>query len=433
MDGNITLLCTGDLHLGRHPTRIPGELDGKQFSPKSIWRSTVQEAIDRDVDGVFVTGDIVDRENRFFEAYGPFEEGLSRLNEADIPVAIISGNHDFDVLPQLMDGVEFENVHLLGEGGEWERITFEKDGDPFLSVDGWSFPNEHVLQSPLRDYDCTSATDAPLIGLVHADLDSPESEYAPVNSSELVDTPVDAWLLGHIHKPQKHRSSDPSIIYPGSLQALNPSERGGHGPWMITADSTGIVYDEQISLASLRYDHLEVDVSKADNSKDIPPIVSDSVSEHVHNSVETGSLALLLVRVTLTGRTAAHSELVDEREAIEQQLSFKEGSLPVRVERLEVDTHPEVDLEELAKGESPAAYLADFLLSLEEGERDEDYRQLVLDSQDAMQRAHASSAYDELRREDQADRPDENDATETLKRQAKLLLDELLKQKEETV
>jgi len=430
MNDDITLLCTGDLHLGRHPTRIPGAVDGTQFSPKAAWRSTVEEAIDRNVDGVLITGDVVDRENRFFEAYGPFEEGLGRLDEADIPVVVISGNHDFDVLPQLMDGLDFEQVQFIGEDGNWERTTIEKDGDPLLYVDGWSFPNEHVLQSPLEEYDRSSPSDAPLIGLAHADLDAPESEYAPVDSSELVDTPADAWLLGHIHKPQVHRSDDPFVIYPGSPQALDPGERGSHGPWLITTDASGSVNAAQIPLASLRYDTLEVDVGQADDWKDVPSIVSDRISEHVRGIVETGSLDLLLVRVTLTGRTAAHSRLIDKQGSIEQRLSFKKDSVPVRVEQIEIETRPEVDLEEISKGDSPAAYLADLLLALEQGEGDEEHRQLVNDAQDAMQRAHASSAYDELRRENKVERADETDAIETLERQAKLLLDELLEQKE---
>ncbi|MFC7197728.1 hypothetical protein ACFQL4_28860 [Halosimplex aquaticum] len=40
------------------------------MSPKAVWLSTVQEAIDRDVDVVVIAGDVVDQENRYFEAYG---------------------------------------------------------------------------------------------------------------------------------------------------------------------------------------------------------------------------------------------------------------------------------------------------------------------------------------------------------------------------
>lgn len=76
MSEEVSILCTSDIHIGRHPTRIPTDLDGPNFSPKAIWQSTVDEAIDRDVDAVVVTGDVVDRENRYFEAYGAFEEGV---------------------------------------------------------------------------------------------------------------------------------------------------------------------------------------------------------------------------------------------------------------------------------------------------------------------------------------------------------------------
>lgn len=430
MDEDITLLCTGDLHLGRHPTRVPGDLDGPQFSPTAVWRSTVDAAIDRNVDGVLVAGDVVDRANRFFEAYGPFEAGLGRLDEADVPVVVVSGNHDFDVLPDLVDGLAFDRVRFLGADGTWERTAIEADGEVLCHVDGWSFPTEHALQSPLDAYDRSESADAPVIGLVHADLDAPDSEYAPVDSSALVDTPADAWLLGHIHRPHAPRPADPFVAYPGSPQPLDPGERGQHGPWLLTVDPTGSVTAEHVPVASLRYDRLAVDVGGAFDARDVPALVSDRVSEHVRDTVETGPLELLLARVTVTGRTPAHGALVDERESIEDQLSFTVGSLPVRVDRLEVETRPEVDLAEIASGDSPAAYLAEFLLALERGAGDDEYRELVTDARDAMRRAYASSAYDELRREGTVDRPAEDDAIERLEQQATVLLERLLEQKE---
>lgn len=431
MNDSITVLCTGDLHLGRHPTRIPGDIDGRQFSPKATWRSTVREAIDRAVDAVLVSGDVVDRENRFFEAYGPFEAGLARLDDADIPVVVVSGNHDFDVLPRLMDGLEFESVQFLGGDGTWERTAIEGNGDPLLYVDGWSFPDGRVLGSPLGDYDLSSPADAPSIGLLHGDLDTADSDYAPVRTAELVDSPPDAWVLGHVHGAEVHRRGDPFVLYPGSPQPLDPGERGCHGPWSITVGPAGGVVDaEQIPLASLRYDRLEVDVSHANDSTEVPAIVSDRITNHVRDEVPRGQLELLLARVRLTGRTGAHGELVDRRAAIEEQLSFAEGSLPVRVETLGVETRPDVDLEALAGGTSPAAYLAELLLTLDRGAAEAEYRQLVTDARDALCRAHASSAYSELRREEGTDPPGDADAVETLERQATVLLDELVKQKE---
>lgn len=431
MTDDVTLLCTADIHLGRHPTRVPDALDGSQFSPTAVWRSIVQEAIDRAVDGVLVAGDVIDRENRFFEAYGPFEAGLARLDEADIPVAVVSGNHDADALPRLLEGVEFDTVQFLGAGGTWERTAIERNGDVFAYVDGWSFPDEHVRNSPLETYDRDAPTDAPLVGLLHADLDAPESEYGPVGSSELVDTPADAWVLGHIHSSGVHRSAEPFVGYPGSPQALDPGERGRHGPWLLTVDRAGTVEATHRPLASVRYDRLEVDVGQAETATDVPAIVSDCITEYVRSAVETGPLELLLVRVVLTGRTPAHGSLVANRESIESQLSLTEGALPIRVERLDVETRPAIDIEALAGGESPAASLAELLLAIDRGTVADDHGQLVTEARSAMQSARASSAYDELRRERAIDRPDETDAIERLERQAMALLDELLTQTED--
>ncbi len=117
INDGIAILCTGDLHLGRHPSRIPERLDGPAFSPKAVWRETVQQAIDCDVDAVVVTGDVADRENRYFEAYGAFERGAVRLDKAEIPTTTIAGNHDFDVLPRIVRDLDLDNLHLLGENG----------------------------------------------------------------------------------------------------------------------------------------------------------------------------------------------------------------------------------------------------------------------------------------------------------------------------
>lgn len=47
---------------GPSPQSDPLDLDGAELSPKSVWLSTVQEAIDRDVDSVVIAGDVVDQE-----------------------------------------------------------------------------------------------------------------------------------------------------------------------------------------------------------------------------------------------------------------------------------------------------------------------------------------------------------------------------------
>lgn len=425
-----TLLCTGDVHLGRHPTRIPDHLDGPAFSPRSVWQDVVREAIEREVDAVVLTGDVADRENRYFEAYGAFEAGAIELDEADVPVVAVAGNHDSEFLPRMIEDVDLEGLHLLGAGGTWERWTLEVDGDAAVRFDGWSFPQPHVASSPLADYDLEPAAE-PQVGVLHADLGSPRSEYAPVTTSELRETGVACWLLGHLHEPGTRVESDPLALYPGSPQPLDPGERGVRGPWIVEVDAHGTVDVEQVPLASVCYDEVRVDASGAEDVQAVGSDASRALREHVQEHLEGRDVDAFLARLRLVGRTDAHGSLASAAERLREQLATRHGDTEVEVESVRVDTRPDVDLEALADGEGPVAYLAELLRALREGTASDEYGELIDAAHGAMRRAHGANAYDLLRREAGLEQPGRDDTLETLEREAELLLDALLRQKEE--
>ena len=430
-EGTLTLLCTGDLHLGRHPTRIPARLDGPEFSPRSVWRDVVRDAIDREVDAVVLTGDVADRENRYFEAYGAFEAGVIDLTEAGIPVVAVAGNHDAEYLPRMVEDIGVDDLHLLGAGGTWERWTLERDGDPVAHFEGWSFPRQHVSSSPLATYDLSERHDAPQIGVLHADLDSPRSRYAPVSASALRNTPEACWLLGHVHAPEVRIESDPLTLYPGSPQALDPGERGVHGPWLVTLESDGSVDATHRPLGTVCYDALDVDVSDAVDLHAAGSSITTAIRQYVEEKLDAQTTSVFLPRIRLTGRTPAHVQLVDGRETLEEQVATKHDTIDVHVDSVVVDTRPDVDLETLSTGDGPVSYLASLLLALEGGEPNGPYEQLVDDAQNAMEEAYRATPYNLLRRETGVTPPDRDDAVETIEREARVLLDTLLRQTED--
>jgi len=429
MTGTTTVLFTGDLHLGRHPTQVPEDLDGRQFSPTSVWEQTVSAAIQEGVDVVAISGDVVDRRNRFFEAYGAFESGIRDLMEAEIPVVAVSGNHDFDVLPRMIDELGFEHLRLLGTDGGWDRWTLEGEDGPALHVDGWSFGEERVFRSPVDEYELDAHGDVPVLGVLHGDLDAPESRYAPISTGDLTARSVDGWLLGHIHAPTIHRDGDPFIQYPGSIQPLDPGEPGQHGPWILEVDGSGSIDAQQLPMATLRYEEIEVDATGIDDPMAIAQRVSDEIESLLVNAGNIGHLEVLLPRIILTGRTAAHAELVDERGDLERQLSLDQGSVSVRPEAVEVQTHPDVDLEELEGGSGPVATLAEILLDLSTEDRSVS-PDLIQDATVAMREASSANTYTLLKREDRIEQPDEEQAREYLQAQARTMLDTLMDQKE---
>jgi len=106
------LLCTGDVHLGRRPSRVPPEDD--MLAVSYVWKRFIDAAIDRDVDAVVLTGDIVDAENKMYEAFGALERGIQQLLAADISVVAVAGNHDYDAFPRLVSALDDERFHTCG-------------------------------------------------------------------------------------------------------------------------------------------------------------------------------------------------------------------------------------------------------------------------------------------------------------------------------
>ena len=133
----LKLLAVGDMHLGRRPSRLPGELTGKseELGPTGAWARVVEEAIEIRVDAVALAGDVVEKENDFFEAYRELHRGVVRLTASGIRVLGVVGNHDVSVLPRLAE--QIEAFELLGRGGQWQSTRLEANGET-VTLWGWS-------------------------------------------------------------------------------------------------------------------------------------------------------------------------------------------------------------------------------------------------------------------------------------------------------
>ena len=246
------------MHLGRTPSRLPPDLFASELGPAAAWRRAVDTAIDRGVQAVLLAGDLVDREDDFFEAYRGLEAGVRRLTEAGIEVIGVAGNHDVRVLPRLAGHIP--QFRLLGAGGTWESVSV-CDGTDAVAVWGWSFPSSGTAPNPLQDWTFNLAAGINL-GLLHCDRDAgADSRYAPVASRDLQGARLDGWLLGHIHKPDPLSAESPSG-YLGSLTGLDRGEPGPRGPWLITVAGGRITGVEHLPLAPLRWEALDVSLDK---------------------------------------------------------------------------------------------------------------------------------------------------------------------------
>ena len=375
MNDSATILAIGDVHLGTVCSGLPDVLPddwgiaSNELSPEAALKLSVDFAIKKNLDAVLFAGDIVESTNARFEAHPPLEDAVKRLIEKGIQVVAVAGNHDFEALPRLSKLIN--GFNLLGAGGRWEVQTITKNQEPIANVVGWSFGERHVRQSPvaqlLKNPVLASASPIPTIGLLHADLDASDGPYAPIRREQLDNTGYDTWLLGHIHKPSLDGPGPPTgrrpYGYIGSLVGLDPSETGPHGPWLVRLLNNG-----NLCLAPLRWDHLSISIERLEDVEDVPDKLLSEATNFVHQlrKAQTENLPRVLgLRAKLTGASSQYEEIRKWIAGGEwKNLTRNVDGTAVFFNKIFDAIKLPLDLAEIAKGDDPAALMAQRLLTL---------------------------------------------------------------------
>lgn len=407
-----------------------GALRPEDLGPAAVWRRSVDEAIARKVDAVLLAGDVIESREDRFAAFGALEEGVGRLLEHGIPVYGVTGNHDVEALPRLAG--RLRGFELLGRDGAWDEAEIPTRSGADLRLFGWSFPRSgRVTDSPLNGL--AFEEDArPAIGLLHCDLDSSGSAYAPVMRRELDMHRLDAWLLGHVHKPDALGDSRRPIGYLGSIAPLDPGEPGPHGPWLAEIRGRGAISMEQLPLAPLRYERIGVTLEglQAGDVEELADRLSDRILKAIvarHDAIasELSNVRLVACRIKLSGRCADHRSvagLVGQGRlgALDKTL----GEVRCYVERIEDAGAAAIDLEQLARESDPPGLLARRLLAVQGGT--DEGLELIEKTREALEAVQIRSSWLALGQERQ---PDVGDL---ILRAGMRALEELLAQPEES-
>ena len=375
------ILCSGDIHLGRRAADTPAGAAG-EFTPRAAWEALVARAETLEVDAVALTGDVVDQDNQFYEAFSVLHAGVTRLVERGIGVFAVAGNHDFDVLARVADSIDA--FHLLGRGGRWEEIVVEPGGAPAVRMQGWSFASKHFTGNPLDGYR-PPTDDLPTVALLHCDCDVAGSLYGPVTLRGLKDKSPTAWLLGHIHKGAILSDQRPLILYPGSLQGLDPSEQGPHGAWLVTIDAAGPPTAELLPLAGLRWEQIDVPLDDVDDESTLESVLAEALrGRHGEIRGELEYAGAVGCRLTLTGRTGIHRRLWGLVPQIEADLRPSFDGVEYFIDKIADETRPAVPLADIARSDDPAGLLAQRLVLLESRRPKDAYHRLIREARSQM-------------------------------------------------
>lgn len=360
----VTFIHAADLHLGAPFKGLravaPEWEDSLLHAIPRAFRKLIDYALQERVDFVVFAGDVFDNAHPSYADFSLFVSGLEQLNQAHIPVYLVTGNHDpyiswdssFALLP--------ENTRVIGVDKP-EFCCFERDGKPCALIGGRSYytqswPVDEDISNGISRQDAEQALglSAPfMVGVIHTGLDV-DPTRSPVAPKTLFGRDVDYWACGHIHQPRVLPSKDnPRVVFSGAPQGRDIKEEGEHGIFKVTLREGASSQLEFLPTASIAWQRFNLDISECSTIADVQQLI---VNKEFALNAQT-RCPRMMFRIALTGKSSLHADLTEQ--VLEDMRGILNDGYPFFfVDALVNKTSSLVDREVL-KGEGlfPAVYL----------------------------------------------------------------------------
>ena len=371
----MKFIHTADIHLDSPLCGLAAyqnaPVEALRTATRDAFTRLVDEALDAQVDFMVIAGDLYDGNWKDFNTGHFFVREMGRLNQASIPVYLLYGNHDAE--SEMTKRLTFPpNVHVFDAR---KPVTHRIDALR-VALHGRSFKEAATLENLAVDY--PDAVPGWLnIGVLHTALegDAAHARYAPCSLAELVAKGYDYWALGHVHEHAVLRR-EPWVVFPGNLQGRHIRETGPRGAVLVTADETGIVAVERLIVDVMRWERVDVDATPAADLDAVVALVGRAFDALLAGAVDTKPVS---VRVTLTGRSAAHGELFGREAQLREEVlaqAVVRGGDRLWVEKLRVETTPALGPERIRER---ADAIADLQTLLEQVPLDEEFMRSLAD------------------------------------------------------
>lgn len=273
----MRFIHAADLHLGSPflgLTEVPSSIKKPVFqSTFTAFERIVDQAIKGRVDFVLLVGDNFDTPKHSATASDFFLRQLERLQQANIPVILSFGNHDFRGDFESL-GLP-DNVHVLGSDvSDVQLKTLEGET---VDVSGFSYSQRWLTDDPVADYPERGSADW-YVGTLHGALATGTGDhYAPFKLNELIGKHYDYWALGHVHAPQK-LNDQPAILYSGTPQGRNVNEGGPHGYQLVETENGKLLPHYHVC-SPVEWNTVTVNADQGSTIADLAVAISDQVNQ----------------------------------------------------------------------------------------------------------------------------------------------------------
>lgn len=346
----MKFLHTADLHIDSPLKGLEAyegaPLERLRGATRAAMENLVTTAIDQGVDFVLIAGDLFDGEWRDMHTGLWTAHQFRRLDEHQIRVFLIRGNHDASSV--VCRSLRWpENVYVFAHDTA-ETVTIDELG---VAIHGQSFSTQAVPEDLTERYP-RSIEGRFNIGLLHTSLsgESIHDTYAPTTAAVLASRGYDYWALGHIHKTEVVAET-PHIIMAGNTQGRHVNESGEKGCYLVHVEENRVQSVEFRPIDVLRWHRLDVEVDEEMATLDE---LVDLVRSRLAALHEQDEGRLTAIRLTIEGQTALHGSLTGRqgRESFTAEVHNAANSLgDVWIERIRLKTHPLLDLDELRDGQ----------------------------------------------------------------------------------
>lgn len=315
MSGTFRFIHAADLHLGSFLN-----INGKpQEEIQALCKGAVYDAFERicgnailhKVDFILLCGDVYDSYLRSVRGNKFFVNQCVRLNEENICVYVIYGNHDATQAQEELFDMP-QNVHILSS----DKVdTFEvyKEGEILARIVGKSYKHRSEKEKIYENYSLNN--DVFNIAMLHTALEGDNKNYVPCTALELRKVPnIDYWALGHIHKTSILSDTKPVIAFPGIPQGRDMGEQGIGGVFYVEVCNKEVIDMKLLPIATVVYKSVEIIISEEDkieNYSDLLQIILETVSSLTCDIPEIkGNIVQLIIR----GRTKLHHKINQMKE-----------------------------------------------------------------------------------------------------------------------
>jgi exonuclease SbcD len=307
----------GDTHLGRkHPSQIRKE---RVQSTVKAFRYCIDKAIEEDVDFVIHAGDVFDTVYPWHTVIEHAKNALKKLEEAEIPMYVIRGNHDRSFgQGRMMKGIATEHlesdwVHLIDpQAAEFPENGFI-DHDENIRIYGLGYHANKTARI-LEDFEPES--DRFNFLLLHDFIDGVTRSYSEntAKADNIAGKDLDYVAIGHDHQPnQEERIGDTVFAATGGTvdYDFNTTQFGkGYNILEVDAENHEVEVEEHEVPQELE---LKKEVFDVEDSR-------EEIKERIESQVEEGKKYAFKLKIT--GETdAAHQiptqEISEDVEQIE--------------------------------------------------------------------------------------------------------------------